>query len=52
MSVGAGDNWWAIGLRGVAAILFAITILPLPPQAVAPLVCVFRSNVITDSGGR
>jgi len=48
MSAGAGDNWWAIGLRGVAAILFAITILSLPPQAVAPLVFLFAAYLAAD----
>jgi uncharacterized membrane protein HdeD (DUF308 family) len=41
-------NWWAIGLRGAAAILFAITILSLPPQAVAPLVMLFAAYVAAD----
>src|SRR5436190_21226298 len=44
----AGDNWWAMGLRGVAAILLAITILLLPPQAVAPLVLLFAAYVAAD----
>jgi uncharacterized membrane protein HdeD (DUF308 family) len=48
MSAGAGHNWWAIGLRGVAAILFAITILSLPPQAVAPLVFLFAAYLAAD----
>jgi uncharacterized membrane protein HdeD (DUF308 family) len=48
MSAGAGDNWWAIGLRGVAAILFAITILSLPPEAVAPLVFLFAAYLAAD----
>jgi uncharacterized membrane protein HdeD (DUF308 family) len=48
MSAGAGDNWWAIGLRGVAAILFAITILSVPPQAVAPLVFLFAAYLAAD----
>ena len=48
MRAGAGHNWWAIGLRGVAAILFAITILSLPPQAVAPLVFLFATYLAAD----
>jgi hypothetical protein len=48
-------NWWAIGLRGAAATLFAITILSLPPEAVAPLVVLFaaydrRGRRICDPG--
>lgn len=41
-------NWWAIGLRGAAATLFAITILSLPPEAVAPLVVLFAAYVAAD----
>ena len=48
MSAGAGHNWWAMGLRGAAAILFAITILSLPPQAVAPLVFLFAAYLAAD----
>jgi uncharacterized membrane protein HdeD (DUF308 family) len=48
MSAGVAGNWWAIGLRSAAAILFAITILSLPPQAVAPLVLMFAAYVAAD----
>jgi uncharacterized membrane protein HdeD (DUF308 family) len=48
MSAGVARNWWAIGLRSAAAILFAITILSLPPQAVAPLVLLFAAYVAAD----
>src|SRR5690242_6636982 len=48
MSPGAGRNWWALGLRGAAAILFAIAIFSLPPQAVAPLVFLFAAYVAGD----
>jgi uncharacterized membrane protein HdeD (DUF308 family) len=48
MSVGAGHNWWAMGLRGAAATLFAVTILLLPPQAVAPLVFLFAAYLAAD----
>ena len=47
-NAGPGGNWWAIGLRGAAAILFAVTILSLPPQAVAPLVLLFAAYVAAD----
>jgi uncharacterized membrane protein HdeD (DUF308 family) len=50
MSAGAGGNWWAIRLRGAAALLFAIIILWLPPQAVAPLVLLFAAYVAADGG--
>lgn len=48
MSAGVARNWWTIGLRSAAAILFAITILSLPPQAVAPLVVLFAAYVAAD----
>jgi len=41
-------SWWAIGLRSAAAILFAIVVLWLPPQAVAPLVFLFAAYLIAD----
>ena len=37
-----------MGLRGAAAILFAVTILSLPPQAVAPLVFLFAAYLAAD----
>ena len=48
MSAGVAWNWWTIGLRSAAAILFAITILSLPPQAVAPLVLLFAAYLAAD----
>lgn len=48
MSAVAGDNWWAMGLRGAAAIVFAVTILSLPPQVVAPLVFLFAAYLAAD----
>ena len=37
-----------MGLRGAAAILFAIAIFSLPPQALAPLVFLFAAYVAGD----
>ena len=48
MSTAVGRSWWAIGLRGTAAVLFAIIILSMPPQAVAPLVLLFAAYVAAD----
>jgi uncharacterized membrane protein HdeD (DUF308 family) len=48
MSAGVRGNWWAVGLRGAVALLFAITILSLPPHAVAPLVLLFTAYVAAD----
>jgi uncharacterized membrane protein HdeD (DUF308 family) len=48
MSAGVRGNWWAVGLRGAASLLFAIAILSLPPHAVAPLVLLFTAYVAAD----
>ena len=48
MSADVARNWWVIGLRSAAAILFAIIILSLPTQAVAPLVFLFATYVAAD----
>lgn len=48
MSPGVSRKWWAIGLRGAAALLFAVAILSLPPQAVAPLVFLFAAYLAAD----
>jgi hypothetical protein len=45
---GAGRSWETFGLRGAAAILFAIAIFSLSPQAVAPLVFLFAAYVAGD----
>jgi uncharacterized membrane protein HdeD (DUF308 family) len=37
-----------MGVRGLAPILFAITILSLPPQAIAPLVFLFAAYLTAD----
>ena len=48
MSARVSRKWWAIGLRGAAALLFAVAILSLPPQAVAPLVFLFAAYLAAD----
>jgi uncharacterized membrane protein HdeD (DUF308 family) len=48
MSAGLARNWWAIGLRGAAAILFVIAVLCLPSPTVASLVLMFAAYVAAD----
>ena len=48
MSTGLARNWWAIGLRGAAAILFAIAVLCLPASTIASLVLMFAAYVAAD----
>jgi uncharacterized membrane protein HdeD (DUF308 family) len=48
MSAGLARNWWAIGLRGAAAILFVIAILCLPSPTIASLVLMFGAYVAAD----
>ena len=48
MSAGLARNWWAIGLRGAAAILFVIAILCLPSPTIASLVLMFAAYVAAD----
>ena len=48
MSTGLARNWWAIGLRGAAAILFAIAVLCLPASTIAALVLMFAAYVAAD----
>ncbi len=42
------DNWWAIALRGVAAVLFGAIALFWPPVAVAALVLLFGAYALVD----
>jgi uncharacterized membrane protein HdeD (DUF308 family) len=48
MSTGLARNWWAIGLRGAAAIVFAIAALCLPASTIASLVLMFAAYVAAD----
>src|SRR5688572_4477332 len=48
MSAGLARNWWAVGLRGAAAVLFALSVLILPPQTVASLVLLFTAYIAAD----
>jgi uncharacterized membrane protein HdeD (DUF308 family) len=48
MSAGLARNWWAVGLRGVAAMLFAVAVLWLPSPTIASLVLLFAAYVAAD----
>jgi uncharacterized membrane protein HdeD (DUF308 family) len=48
MSMGLARNWWAVGLRGVAAVVFGLGVLLLPPPTLASLVLLFATYVVAD----
>lgn len=48
MSAGLARNWWAIGLRGVAAAVFGLWLLALPSSTIASLVLLFAGYVVAD----
>lgn len=48
MSAGLARNWWVVGLRGVAAMLFGIAVLSLPSPTIASLVLLFAAYVAAD----
>ncbi|MFL5309372.1 MAG: HdeD family acid-resistance protein [Myxococcales bacterium] len=48
MALNLARNWWALALRGAAAIIFGIIALFWPPAAVAALVAVFGAYALVD----
>src|SRR5437879_2361542 len=48
MAMDLARNWWALALRGAAAIVFGIVALFWPPAAVAALVAVFGAYALVD----
>lgn len=48
MSTGLARNWWAIGLRSLAAMLFGVSVLTLPRSTLASLVLLFAAYVAAD----
>jgi len=48
MALNLARNWWALALRGVAAIVFGLIALFWPPAAVAALVAVFGAYALVD----
>ena len=41
-------NWWAVGLRGMAALLFVVALMVLPPPTLASLVVAFAAYLAAD----
>jgi uncharacterized membrane protein HdeD (DUF308 family) len=48
MPVLLARNWWALALRGIAAILFAIVTLAMPGITLAVLVLIFGAYALVD----
>lgn len=48
MAMELARNWWALALRGIAAIVFGVVALFWPPAAVAALVAVFGAYALVD----
>ena len=48
MGAGLAWNWWAVGLRGVAAVLFAFGVPALPSARLASLMLLFATYVAAD----
>jgi uncharacterized membrane protein HdeD (DUF308 family) len=48
MALSLARNWWALALRGAAAIVFGFIALFWPPAAIAALVAVFGAYAVVD----
>ena len=48
MPMDLARNWWAVALRGAAALLFGLIALIWPPSAVAALVLLFGAYAFVD----
>src|SRR5919199_4507640 len=48
MALSLARNWWALALRGVAAIIFGFIALFWTPAAIAALVAVFGAYALVD----
>jgi uncharacterized membrane protein HdeD (DUF308 family) len=48
MAINLALSWWALALRGAAAILFGILALIFPPSAVAALILLFGAWALLD----
>jgi uncharacterized membrane protein HdeD (DUF308 family) len=50
MSALLARNWWALGLRGAAAVLLGILALVLPGAAMVSMAVVFGAYLLVDGG--
>jgi uncharacterized membrane protein HdeD (DUF308 family) len=48
MSAVLAANWWAVALRGLAAIAFAVVVLLMPPPTLASLILLFAAYLAAD----
>jgi uncharacterized membrane protein HdeD (DUF308 family) len=48
MSAALARNWWLIGLRALAAVVFILCVALLPLQNIASLVVLFAAYVVAD----
>ena len=48
ISADLARNWWAVGLRGLLAILFGIIALAMPAATMLSLVLVFAAYMLAD----
>jgi len=48
MALNLARNWWALALRGVAAIIFGVIALFWPPTAIIALVAIFGAYALVD----
>ena len=48
MNAGLARNWWAVGVRGVLAVVFGVAVLVLPPPTLASLVVCSPSYLAAD----
>jgi uncharacterized membrane protein HdeD (DUF308 family) len=46
--IGLTRNWWALAVRGAAALLFGVVALVLPSAAIATLALLFSAYLLTD----
>src|SRR4051794_31519815 len=49
MSAALAQNWWAIALRGVLAIIFGLIALFVPAATILSLVLLFSAYMLVDS---
>ena len=48
MNAALADNWWAVGLRGLLAVLFGVIAFTMPDAAIFALVLVFAAYSLAD----